>query len=63
MWEQQQTDATGVHALGPSRSGAGGLATLPLTVTFAEARKYLNFLYMRFVHNSCKADAARIGMW
>ena len=26
-------------------------------------RKYLNFLYMRFVHNSCEADAARIGMW
>jgi hypothetical protein len=46
MWEQQQTDPTGGHALGPSRSGAGGLATLPLTVIFAEARKYLNHIYI-----------------
>ena len=34
MREQQQTDSTGGHVLGPGRTGAGGLATLPLAVAF-----------------------------
>jgi hypothetical protein len=48
-----------VAHLGP---GAGGYARLPLTVALAEARKYFNSLYMRFAHNSCGTDPARIGM-
>jgi hypothetical protein len=51
MREQQQTDSTGGHVLGPGRTGAGGLATLPLAVAFADTRKYFNSLYMRFAHN------------
>ena len=34
MREQQQTDSIGGHVLGPGRTGAGGLATLPLAVAF-----------------------------
>jgi hypothetical protein len=37
MREQQQTGSTGVRAFGPRCTGAG-LATLPLAVTFINAR-------------------------
>jgi hypothetical protein len=63
MREQQLTDPTGGRALGPGRTGAGCLATLPLAVTVADARRYFNSLHMRFAHNNCGTYTARIGMW
>ena len=51
MREQQQTDSTGGRVPGPGRTCAGGLATFPLAVAFADARKYIYSLYIRFAHN------------